>query len=257
MTRSRISSRSTVGSYPTSERIFEMSGTRRGMSSKPASYACVVRHPLDRRAAAGQRPDLFSQRANGDFVAVADIEDLTDRAWLVDQGYHSRDDVADVGEAAGLRAVAEDGDRLARQRLPHERRDHHPVLARLPRAHRVEQPDDDHRQLALLPVGQRQELVDHLAAGVGPPVLSRSGRAPDPRPHETALPCSCRRPRRSRRSGRASSSCWRASAPPRFRARSFRWCGPGPRRSASRRRPPPDGRPCRSGRRAPRGAARS
>src|SRR5262245_56887524 len=37
MTRVRISSSSTVGSYPTRARIFEMSGTRRGMSSKPAS----------------------------------------------------------------------------------------------------------------------------------------------------------------------------------------------------------------------------
>ena len=37
MTRVRISSSSTVGSYPTRARTFSMSGTRRGMSSNPAS----------------------------------------------------------------------------------------------------------------------------------------------------------------------------------------------------------------------------
>ena len=39
MTSRRISSSDTRGSYPMSARIFARSGTRRGMSSKPLSYA--------------------------------------------------------------------------------------------------------------------------------------------------------------------------------------------------------------------------
>ena len=161
-----------------------MSGTRRGMSSKPGLVGLVVGNPDDLGAAAGQRLDAFGELADRDLGAVADVEDLADGARLVDQGYHSAHDVPDVGEAARLGAVAEHGDRLAGQRLPHEGRDHHPVLAGLPRPDRVEQPDDDHRQLALLPVGQRQELVDHLAAGVGPAVLLASARAPGRRLRE-------------------------------------------------------------------------
>ena len=37
----------------------------------------------------------------------------------------------------------------------------------------VEEPDDDDRQLALLPVREREELVDRLAARVGPAMLRR------------------------------------------------------------------------------------
>ncbi len=72
-----------------------------------------------------------------------------------------------------LRAVAEHRDRFTGQRLPHEVRNHHPVLARLPGSDGVEEAHDDHRELALLPVGEREKLVDRLAAGVGPAVLRR------------------------------------------------------------------------------------
>ena len=83
------------------------------------------------------------------------------------------DDVADVGEAALLRAVAEHRDRLALQRLAHEGRHHHAVLPGLARSHGVEEPHHDHRLLGLFPVGQRQELVERLAAGIGPAVPGR------------------------------------------------------------------------------------
>ena len=76
---------------------------------------------------------------------------------------------------ARLSAVAEHGDRLAGEGLPHEVRDHHPVSTGLTRSDSVEKANDDDRQLPLFPVGQRQELVDRLAARVCPPMLrSRS-----------------------------------------------------------------------------------
>jgi len=131
-------------------RMREMSGTRRGMSSNP---------------------DLFGERRDRDFVTVADIEDLSDRAGFVDQGYHSPHHIADVGEAAGLRAIAEHGDWLPGERLPDEVRNHHPVLAGLTRSDGVEQTDDDDRKLPLLPIGERKEFVDQLAARVRPAVL--------------------------------------------------------------------------------------
>ena len=59
------------------------------------------------------------------------------------RGYHSAHHVPDVGEAARLRPVAEHRDRPSRERLLHEVRNDHPVLARLPRADGVEQADDD------------------------------------------------------------------------------------------------------------------
>ena len=73
----------------------------------------------------------------------------------------------------GLRAVAEHRDRLAGERLPDEVGDHHAVRAGLPRTDGVEEAHDDDRQLAFLPVRQRQELVDRLAARVRPSMLRR------------------------------------------------------------------------------------
>jgi hypothetical protein len=70
-----------------------------------------------------------------------------------------------------LLAVAKDGDRLPRQRLPDEVGDDHPVLTGLPGSDCIEQANHDDGELALLPVCQAQELVDHLAARVRPAVL--------------------------------------------------------------------------------------
>ena len=73
-----------------------------------------------------------------------------------------------MGETARLRAVAIDRDRLAAQRLADKTRHDHPVLPRLPRADRVEEAADRHRKLRLHPVGQREEFVHRLRAGVAP-----------------------------------------------------------------------------------------
>jgi hypothetical protein len=68
------------------------------------------------------------------------------------------DQIVDVAEASCLRAVAEDGERLAGERLADERRDRAPVIGAHPRPVRVEDPDD-RRVDALLPViGHRQGL---------------------------------------------------------------------------------------------------
>src|SRR6266568_3008824 len=133
----------------------------------------VVRDCHDRGRTARHLLDAAGEIADGDLLAVADVEDLADGPGLVDQGYHSLHNVPDVGEAARLGAVAEHRDRLAGERLTDEVRHHHPVLTRLARTDGVEETDDDDGEPALLPVCEREEFVDHLAAGVRPAVLRR------------------------------------------------------------------------------------
>ena len=73
-----------------------------------------------------------------------------------------------VAEAAGLLARAVDLDGLVLQGPLHEARHDHAVAAGLPRPDRVEEPGADDAQAVLLVKGLAQELVDGLAARVGP-----------------------------------------------------------------------------------------
>src|SRR4051812_42859331 len=98
----------------------------------------VVRNHLDRRGAGGHGLDLLCQVENRDLANVADVEHLANRARFVREPDQRLDDVADVGEAARLGPVAEDGNRVTGQRLAHERRQHHAVLPGLPRTHCIE-----------------------------------------------------------------------------------------------------------------------
>src|SRR5687768_5616820 len=126
---------------------------------EPCFVRLVVWDADDRRTAAGQLLDLGGERVDRDFVAVADVENLADGGRAINQGYHTAHDVADVGETAALIAVPEHGNRLAGERLTNEARQNHSVLPSLPWPDGIEQTADDDRQLALLPVGEREELV--------------------------------------------------------------------------------------------------
>ena len=77
---------------------------------------------------------------------------------LVASSDSPRIEVVDVAEAARLRAVAEHGERLARERLADERRDRAPVVRPHPRAVRVEDPDDARVDALLAVVRHRQRL---------------------------------------------------------------------------------------------------
>ena len=87
---------------------------------------------------------------------------------MLEQTQQGECDVTDVAEAARLAAVAVDGQRLARERLADEPRHHHAVASGLARPDRVEETHHGDRQVALAPVGHRQELVDRLRAGICP-----------------------------------------------------------------------------------------
>ena len=64
--------------------------------------------------------------------------------------------------------ITEDGNGLVTERLAYEARHDHTVAAGLARADGVEETHDGHRQSPLLPVGQREGLVDGLGRGVEP-----------------------------------------------------------------------------------------
>src|SRR2546421_389846 len=81
------------------------------------------------------------------------------------------DPVCDVAERARLCPVSVDLEREACEGALDEARDHHPVLAALPRADRVEEPDDDAVEAALLVPREREVLVHCLRVGVEPPLL--------------------------------------------------------------------------------------
>ena len=78
-------------------------------------------------------------------------------ATLLEQD-QAADQVVDVTEAPGLRAVAEDGDRLLLHRLTHERRDRAPVVRAHAWAVGVEDADDRGVDALLAVVGHRQRL---------------------------------------------------------------------------------------------------
>src|SRR5476649_657119 len=119
---------------------------------EPRLVGLVVRDVLDGGLRAGQLANALGERLDGDLLHVPDVDHLADGLGLLHELDQRADDVGDVREGARLLAVAEHRDRFAGERLTHEVRNHHPVLARLPRSHRVEEAHDDHRELAFLPV---------------------------------------------------------------------------------------------------------
>src|SRR5437868_14408051 len=93
------------------------------------------------------------------------------RLWMLHQLQNRFDHIGDVREATTLGSVSIDGERLIAHRLSHEARDDHTVMARLPRAHRVEQSEDNHWQPMLTVVGKPKKLIDHLARCIRPSTL--------------------------------------------------------------------------------------
>jgi hypothetical protein len=109
------------------------------------SVDLLERHELDFRMGAGDLLHALRQGEHRDFLIGTDVEHLPVRLGLLREHQRAAHDVADVREAARLRAVAVDEDRVVTQRLLHEARQHHAVRAVLARSAGVEATDDDHR----------------------------------------------------------------------------------------------------------------
>ena len=60
---------------------------------------------------------------------------------------------------------------MIQQSLLNESRYYHSISSGLPRANGVKQPQYYYRQLLLMEIGQGQELVDSLGAGIAPAAL--------------------------------------------------------------------------------------
>src|SRR3954453_7257980 len=99
----------------------------------------VIGHEHDLGARAGGVADALRELPDRDLLRAAYGELVAIGVFSLHQSHHRLHDVADVAEAAALGAVAEDRDRLARQRLADEARDDHPVAPGLPRPDGVEE----------------------------------------------------------------------------------------------------------------------
>src|SRR5215217_499840 len=107
--------------------------------------------------------DLFyalGQLEYRDLDVRADVEDLPNRVRVIHQLDERANHVADVTKTAALFSIAINRDRTARNRLLHERRNDHAVLARLSRPDCVEETYDNGRKLLLAPVSKGEKLID-------------------------------------------------------------------------------------------------
>ena len=145
---------STAGSQPSAVRASVMSGCRTvGSSCGRGTNSIGEAEPTASRisSASSQHREL---------ARVADV----DRPGEVGGGEpeDAVDQVVDVADAAGLRAVAGHRDRLAGQRLPDEGRDGPAVVRPHPRPVRVEDPHDAGVDPVGAPVGHGQRLGEPL-----------------------------------------------------------------------------------------------
>src|SRR2546421_10141784 len=109
---------------------------------KPGTVGVRVGHEPDGRPRAGPLDDAARERDDRDLLGRPDVEDATTRAIGLREQQHRMDSVADMQEAAHLRAVSVHGQVFAGQCLPDEARNDHAVAIALARAHYVEEPSD-------------------------------------------------------------------------------------------------------------------
>src|SRR5205085_7488477 len=93
------------------------------------------------RIGAGEGEDAFHEVADGELVGVAEVYRAVGDV-AVHQALQAIDQVADVAEAASLRAAAVDGDVVAGERLADDVRDHPAVVGAHAGAVGVEDPGD-------------------------------------------------------------------------------------------------------------------
>src|SRR5690606_21305894 len=98
--------------------------------------------------------------------------------WAIHQADHPLDQVIHVAEAAGLGAVAIDGDGFALERLDDEVADHSAIVGVHARSISVEDTHDLDLQLMLAPVVEEQRLGAALALVVAAANTNRIHSAP-------------------------------------------------------------------------------
>src|ERR1022692_534428 len=115
--------------------------------------------------------DTCCQFADSNFVIAAHVIHFAVGIGMgryADQRIHR---IVDVGEAAALRAIAEDGNVPAGQGLDHQVGNDHAITPDLSRANGIEQARNHGRNFFLFPVRDGEKFVDGLRAGITPAAL--------------------------------------------------------------------------------------
>src|SRR5262249_30040082 len=135
---------------------------------KTGRVSFVIGDEFNGGAGAQDADDLLSQRFNRDFFFGTNIEDLAARGRTILQANEGLNDIADVTEATGLLAVAENAQGPARFGGGDEARQDHAVAAGLPRSDGIEEAGNDNREVAPTGVGESEEFVHEFRAGIAP-----------------------------------------------------------------------------------------
>src|SRR6266513_439953 len=138
---------------------------------KAGFVGLVVGHILNGRSTAGALLHFLGQCLDGNFLGVADVDDLADGALRVHEADESFDGVAHIAEAARLLSGAVDADGGVVQGRLDEIGEHHSVASGLPGTNGIEQTGHDDGQLLFLPVGEREKLIERLRGRVAPAAL--------------------------------------------------------------------------------------
>ena len=120
-----------------------------------------------------QFDDALCQCQDRYLCCPTNVEHIAHRGVCLGQSHERAHRVLDVAETARLRAIAINLDRLTGQGRADKAWHDHAIAARLPRADRVEQPDQRDRQAILVVVGQTEKLVDHFGGRIRPAAAAR------------------------------------------------------------------------------------
>src|SRR5207248_101236 len=156
-----------IGTNPAPRRIAIAAPNMNPRAARPAQVRPPLpgvvdrqRPVLDRALAAGQVADLLSQATDAYLLLAAQVEGQV--VVAVQDRQDPRDQVVHIAEAAGLAAVAVDGQGFAAQRLRHEVGDDAAVVDAHARRIGVEDADDPGIQPVRPLVGHRVSLCDTL-----------------------------------------------------------------------------------------------
>src|SRR5882762_4770568 len=138
---------------------------------KAGFVGLVVGHILNGGGAAGALLHSLRQFLDGDFLGVADVDDLADGTLQIHKADQTFNCVTHIAEAARLLPGAVDADGGVVQGGLDEIGEHHSVATGLPGTNGIEQAGHDDGQPLFLPVGESKKLVERFGGRVTPAAL--------------------------------------------------------------------------------------
>src|SRR5882762_14250 len=138
---------------------------------KAGFVGLVVGHILNGGGAAGALLHSLRQSLDGDFLGVADIDDLADGTLQIHKADQTFNGVTHIAETARLLPGAVDADGGVVQGGLDEIGEHHSVATGLPGTNGIEQAGHDDGQPLFLPVGESKKLIECFGGRVAPAAL--------------------------------------------------------------------------------------